>query len=92
MSTGEITMPSESFDDHGDSTAVPEDLEGTDDSFEELEAFLVECDKLRAKWEKVDGADCLLIAGCAEAGIEFVIDGDDRRSLRVERRYIDRSS
>lgn len=66
MSTGEITIPSESFDDHGDSTAVPEDLEGTDDSFEELEACLVECDRLRAKCENVEGADCLLVASCAE--------------------------
>ena len=90
MSMGEMTMASDSFDAHGDSTAVLDGRDGTD--FDELEACLVECDNVRANCENVDGADCLFGTAGAEDGSDEVIDGDDRRSFRVDLRYIDRSS
>lgn len=79
ISTGEMTIPSESLDDHGESPAVPEE------TLDELEACLAECERVRANCENVDGADALLPTAGADEGNELDIDGDDCRSLRVGR-------
>ena len=87
-----MTIASDSFDDQGDRTAVPDDLDGTDEIFDELDACLVECESVRANCEKDDGAEALFPAAAADEGSDVYIDGDEGRSLRVERRYSDRSS
>jgi hypothetical protein len=78
-STGEMTIPSESLDDHGDIVVVVEDI------FEEFDVCLVECERVRANCENADGADARLLRG-ADDGMDCAMPGDDRRSLRVERR------
>ena len=85
MSTGEMTIASDSFEDHGESTAW-EFLEGTGETLDELDACLVECDNVLAKCENDEGADALLLTAGADEGGDAIMEGDDRRSLRVDRR------
>lgn len=92
MSMGEMTIASDSFDDHGEITAVPDDRDGTIDILEEFDACLVECERVRANCENVDGAEALLPTAGADDGMLEDIDGDDRRSFLVDRRYNDLSS
>lgn len=91
MSAGELP-DSDWFDDQGDSTAEPE-VRAEREAEDVCEICRVECDSVRANWEKVEGAeDRLCIAG-AETGMDIDEDsgGDDFRCFRALR-YMARSS
>lgn len=95
ISAAEMICPgSDPFEDQGESTADEARAEGGC-GLEEFEVCRVECESVRANCEKVDGAEERLCGG-AEAGIDEdideIIEGEERRSFRLDRRYMARSS